>query len=98
MRLFGRPEISVLMVCRANICRSPMAEGVLRTELLRRGLDGRVRVDSAGTHAGQIGRAPDPRAQRVCASHDINIKKIRSRQIRSEERRVGKEGRSRWSC
>lgn len=85
MGLFSRPETSVLMVCRANICRSPMAEGVLRGQLLRLGMEGRVRVDSAGTHAGQTGRSPDPRAQRVCSANGINIKKIRSRQIGSRD-------------
>jgi len=81
MRLFGRPETSVLMVCTANICRSPMAAGVLRQGLQQRGLKGRVRVESAGTHTGQSGRAPDPRAQLVCAQYGIDIGKHRARQV-----------------
>lgn len=81
MRLFGRAETSVLMVCTANICRSPMAAGVLRMALQQRGLKGRVRVDSAGTHTGQTGRAADPRAQSVCAQYGIDIGKHRARQV-----------------
>ena len=45
----------VCLVCLGNICRSPMAEAVLRTELQRAGLAGRVEVDSAGTGDWHIG-------------------------------------------
>ncbi len=85
MWFFSRPKTSVLMVCSANICRSPMAEGVLRYELRQHGLQDKVRVDSAGTHASQIGRAPDPRAQRVCAQNSIDIHKSRSRQVKLKD-------------
>jgi len=81
MRLFSRPEKSILLVCTANICRSPMAEGVLRAELLQRGLEKKVRVDSAGTHASQPGRAPDPRALQICEQHGIHIARARARQV-----------------
>ena len=52
----------VLMVCMGNICRSPMAEGMLRKAIREAGLDRHVEVDSAGTHAYHVGSAPDPRA------------------------------------
>ena len=42
--------ISVLVVCTGNICRSPTGEGVLRHLAKGRGLDGRIRIASAGTH------------------------------------------------
>ncbi|MEK8052547.1 low molecular weight protein-tyrosine-phosphatase [Ideonella sp. DXS22W] len=64
-RLFKRgpePQLSVLMVCMGNICRSPMAEGVLRGKLQQAGMADLVRVDSAGTHGFHRGAAPDPRA------------------------------------
>lgn len=59
-----RRKYSVLMVCTANICRSPMAESMLRHLLRREGLTGRVKVDSAGTQAAK-GYRPDIRAQQA---------------------------------
>ena len=53
--------VRVLMVCLGNICRSPAAEGVLLAHLERRGLDGVVEVDSAGTGAYHVGERADPR-------------------------------------
>ncbi|MBL8348683.1 MAG: low molecular weight phosphotyrosine protein phosphatase [Burkholderiaceae bacterium] len=50
------------MVCMGNICRSPMAEAVLRAKLVRAGLAAEVAVDSAGTHGFHKGAQPDPRA------------------------------------
>ena len=75
-------KVSVLMVCHANICRSPMAEGILKHLLAERGLDNAVRVDSAGTHAGPLSSRPDARAQRVCLARGINIAKLKSREIK----------------
>lgn len=82
MGLFRRsPDISILMVCTANICRSPMAEGVLRDELKWRDLLGKVGVDSAGTHVSMPGQRADLRAQRVCAREGIDLRKVRARQV-----------------
>lgn len=74
------PEISVLMVCLGNICRSPTAEGVLRTKLQRLGLEERVRVDSAGTH-GEKGGAPDARAVAAAAKRGYDLSRIRSSRV-----------------
>ncbi|RMG36458.1 MAG: low molecular weight phosphotyrosine protein phosphatase, partial [Gammaproteobacteria bacterium] len=54
-------DLSVLLVCTANICRSPMAEALLRDHLKAKGLDRRVKVASAGIRA-MAGMPPDPRA------------------------------------
>jgi len=62
----------VCLVCLGNICRSPMAETVLRAELAAAGLDGAVVVDSAGTGDWHIGDAMDPDARAALArrGHD----------------------------
>jgi low molecular weight protein-tyrosine phosphatase len=86
MGLFRQPKPAILLVCTANICRSPMAEGILQRELEQRiELRGRFKLDSAGTHASQPGHAPDQRAQAVCSRQGINIGKIRSRQVQPED-------------
>ncbi|QVQ54120.1 low molecular weight phosphotyrosine protein phosphatase [Spiractinospora alimapuensis] len=59
----------VCLVCLGNICRSPMAEQVVRTELERAGLDGAVRVDSAGTGSWHIGSPMDDRAASTLRIH-----------------------------
>jgi len=72
-------EISVLFVCMGNICRSPTAEGVFRKHLAEAGLEERVGVDSAGTHAYHVGEAPDPRAQRAAALREVDLSPLRAR-------------------
>lgn len=65
--------ISVLFVCLGNICRSPLAEGVLRSLSGEAGLDGRIRVDSAGTGAWHVGEPPDPRSREVARRNGITL-------------------------
>jgi protein-tyrosine phosphatase len=57
----------VCLVCLGNICRSPMAEGVLRAAVAAAGLDGTVVVDSAGTGDWHVGGAMDPGARAALA-------------------------------
>lgn len=71
---------SVLFVCLGNICRSPLAEGALRAEAARLGLD--LRVDSAGTGDWHMGEPPDERAQRTALRHGVDISTLRARQVR----------------
>ncbi len=66
-------EISVLFVCLGNICRSPLAEGVLAHQLNEAGLSDRVHVDSAGTGAWHVGQAPDTRSIAVAAQNGIEL-------------------------
>jgi len=70
------------MVCTANICRSPIAQGLLRHHIDLRGLDDLITVDSAGTHIFEKGLAPDVRAQQVAGQYDIDLSDLRSRNIR----------------
>ena len=61
----------VIAVCTGNICRSPMAELMLKAALEREGLDGLVAVDSAGTTGYEAGRPIDPRAARRLAATQL---------------------------
>ena len=79
------PKPRVLMVCTENICRSPMAEGLLRWHLQRAGLARRFTVDSAGTRTSQPGVRPDQRAQRVALAAGVDISRIRARRIAAED-------------
>ncbi len=72
-------EVSVLFVCMGNICRSPTAEGVFRKYLAEAGLEERVGVDSAGTHAYHVGEPPDPRAQSAAALREVDLSTQRAR-------------------
>ncbi len=73
----------ILMVCLGNICRSPMAEGVLRELARKRGLD--VRTDSAGTGGYHVGEAPDQRAQSAMLRQHIDISDLRARQFEAAD-------------
>ena len=73
------------MVCRANICRSPMAEGLLLLRAEREGLGKLLVVESAGTHVRLGGQRPDARAQRAVAGRGADISRLRSRQIQGKD-------------
>lgn len=79
--IWSRPELRVLFVCTANVCRSPLAEGLLRYRLRGIGLAGRIQVGSAGTSAAQRGRPPDPRVKQLAAEVGFPLGRIRSRQL-----------------
>ena len=85
MNFFSKPSISVLLVCRANICRSPMAEALLREELKMHGLRRKVLLDSAGTTASQPGHPADGRAIQVCARQGVSLRKSRARQVEQKD-------------
>ncbi|AWV07402.1 phosphotyrosine protein phosphatase [Lysobacter maris] len=73
--------LRLLVVCLGNICRSPMAEGVLRARIEASPLAGRVEVDSAGTGDWHVGDPPDRRAIATAREHGIDIAGLRARQI-----------------
>ncbi|MBX9245140.1 low molecular weight phosphotyrosine protein phosphatase [Actinotalea ferrariae] len=70
-----------MTVCTGNICRSPMAEVVLRARLEEAGLGDVVEVDSTGTSDEEHGRPIDPRARRVLAAHGYDVPQHRARQV-----------------
>ena len=70
----------ILMVCLGNICRSPLAEGILRHKLSGAGIKN-VFVDSAGTSHWHSGEHPDSRSIKNAKSHGIDISKLVARQF-----------------
>ncbi len=67
------------MVCLGNICRSPMAEGIIRNELNINGIN--AKVDSAGTAAYHVGEGADPRAQNELRKYNIDISQERAQKF-----------------
>ena len=59
----GSPVLHVCFICTGNICRSPMAENIFASAVQQSGLDGRVRVTSAGTGGWHTGEPADNRAR-----------------------------------
>ena len=72
-------EMKILMVCLGNICRSPLAEGILRDKITKAGLD--WRVDSAGTNQYHTGDPPHPLSQKVAQLNGIDISEQRARRF-----------------
>ncbi|MGX5820532.1 low molecular weight protein-tyrosine-phosphatase [Chitinophaga lutea] len=75
--------MKILMVCLGNICRSPLAEGILRHLSRERQLD--WEIDSAGTGNWHVGDPPDPRSVRVARENGIDISGLRGRQFGTED-------------
>lgn len=71
----------VLFVCLGNICRSPTAQGVFEQIVAEAGWQGRIEVDSAGTHAYHVGEPPDERAQMEAARRGIDLSNQRARAV-----------------
>lgn len=69
--------MKILMVCLGNICRSPLAEGILKSKITSH----KVFVDSAGTAAYHIGNQPDERSIVVAKKYGIDISKQRARKF-----------------
>ncbi|TNJ43209.1 low molecular weight phosphotyrosine protein phosphatase [Tamlana fucoidanivorans] len=69
------------MVCLGNICRSPLAEGILKSKLP----NNLFTVDSAGTAAYHIGSMPDKRSIAVAKKHGIDITNLRGRQFEASD-------------
>ncbi len=76
-------NMKVLMVCLGNICRSPLAEGILRQLTREAGLA--WHVDSAGTGSWHIGQQPDPRSVDIARRHGLDITDQRGRQFNRKD-------------
>ncbi len=75
--------MKILMVCLGNICRSPLAEGILQDKARKAGLD--WKVDSAGTNRYHTGEAPHRLSQKVAKLNGIDISKQRARSFIPED-------------
>jgi len=75
--------MKILMVCLGNICRSPMAEGIVRDRIEELGLD--VELDSAGTGDYHIGEGPDKRAQANMRQNGHDISDLKARQFKAKD-------------
>jgi protein-tyrosine phosphatase len=73
--------VKILMVCLGNICRSPLAEGILASKLP----DDKFIVDSAGTGSWHIGRAPDNRSISTAKKNGLNIANQKGRQFQKSD-------------
>jgi protein-tyrosine phosphatase len=75
----------ILFVCLGNICRSPTAEGVLRTIAAREAPDLKIEIDSAGTAGYHIGEPPDPRTRAAAARRGYDLTALRARIVAPED-------------
>ena len=74
---------SILMVCLGNICRSPLAEGLLQYKIDKHNLD--IKVDSAGTSGHHNGEKPDSRMISTAKKRGLDISYIRSRKFKNSD-------------
>ena len=77
--------VRVLFVCMGNICRSPLAQGILENLVRREGLEDEIFVDSAGTGRWHAGQPPDERALSAASLRGLDISSQRARQVRPED-------------
>ena len=68
--------VKILMVCLGNICRSPLAEGILRSKL-----DSNFIIDSAGTGGWHAGESPDQRSIETAKQNNIDISHQKARKF-----------------
>lgn len=76
---------SILFVCTANICRSPMAEGVLRKLLANQGIEADFDIDSVGTHDYHAGKPPYPMAVASSKRRGYDITHLVARRLRPHD-------------
>lgn len=73
--------VKILMVCLGNICRSPLAEGILASKLPK----DKFTVDSAGTGSWHIGRNPDERSIAIAKKNKVDISRQKGRQFTTSD-------------
>ena len=78
---------SILFVCHGNICRSPMAEFVMKDLVRKAGREAEFHIESAATSTEEIGNSVYPPARNKLAEHGISCKGKRARQMTREDYR-----------
>lgn len=75
--------MKILMVCLGNICRSPLAEGILQHKAKQAGLN--WTVESAGTNRYHTGEPPHPLSRKVAKTNGIDISKQKARRFTTDD-------------
>jgi protein-tyrosine phosphatase len=75
--------MKILMVCLGNICRSPLAEGILQDKAFKAGLT--WSIESAGTNSYHTGEPPHPFSQKIARLNGIDISKQRARRFTADD-------------
>lgn len=79
-----KPRKRLLFVCLGNICRSPLAEGVMQHLVNQAGREEEFYIDSAGIGGWHVGQLPDPRMREMAKRYGYNLTS-RARQFRSDD-------------
>ena len=77
--------IRVLFVCLGNICRSPMAEAIMRDLIEERGLTSKIKVDSAGTSSNHVGETPHKGTREKLKEMNISTSGMKARQLSTSD-------------
>ena len=80
-----KPVCNILFVCLGNICRSTMAEFVLKDMIAKDGLADKIHIESAGTSTSEIGCDTHPGTKEVLRKHHIPFAPRQARQVRRED-------------
>lgn len=76
---------NILFICHGNICRSPMAEFVMKDLVSKAGLEGQFHIESAATSTEEIGNPVYPPARRKLAEHGIGCAGKTARQLKKDD-------------